>query len=76
MKAKEQGDKDKVDPNPNPPKSDRPNHNSPPITRTQYPSNNSARANTAQVQEDDNSDTSDKDHERKIYASLQKFCNE
>ena len=60
-KAKEQGDKDKMDTNPNPPKPDRPNHNLPPITRTQYPSNNTARANTAQTQEDENSDSSDKD---------------
>ena len=75
-KAKEQRDKDKFDTNPNPPKSDRPNHNSPSITRTQYPSNNNARANTAQIKEDDNSGSSDKDDERKIYGSLQKFCNE
>ena len=65
-----------MDTNPNPPKHDRPNHNSPPITRTQYPFNNTARANTAQVQEDKNSDSSDKEDERKVYASLQKFCNE
>ena len=51
-KAREQGDKENLDTNPNPPKPDRPNHNSPPITRTQYPSNNTARANTAQIQED------------------------
>ena len=42
--ALEQGDKDKTEPNPNPPKVDRANHNSPPITRTQYPPNNTARA--------------------------------
>ena len=65
-----------MDSNPNPPKPDRPNHNSPPNTRTQYPSNNTARANTAQVQEDENSDSSDKEDKRKVYASLQKFCNE
>ena len=37
-KAKEQSDKDQVDTNLNPHKSDRPNHNSPPITssRTVY----------------------------------------
>ena len=35
-----------------------------------------ARANTAQIQEDYNSESSDKDDERKVYASLQKFCNE
>ena len=62
-KAKEQGDKDKVDTNLNPPKSNRPNHISPRITRTQYPSNNTARANTAQIHEDENSDSSDKDDE-------------
>ena len=63
-KAKEQGDKEKVDTNPNQPKPDRPYHNSPPITRTQYPSNKTARAN---------SESSDKDEERKVCASLQKF---
>ena len=75
-KVKEQGNKDKVDTNLNPPKPNRPSHNSPPITRTQYPSNNTARANTAQIQEDENSESSHKDEERKVYASLQKFCND
>ena len=28
------------------------------------------------IQEDENNDSSDKEDERKVYASLQKFCNE
>ena len=74
-KALEQGDKDKTEPNPNPPKVDRANHNSPPITRTQYPPNNTTRANTAQAKEEDDESTDDEE-ERKVYASLQRFCND
>ena len=46
------------------------------IPPNQYISNNTARANTAQVQEKDDNESSEKEDKRKVYPSLQKFCNE
>ena len=55
----------------------RPNHNTPPITRAQYP-NKHATANAILLQgiEDTGSNDEDGDNQRRIMSSLQAFCTD
>ena len=55
----------------------RPNHNTSPVTRAQYPNRN-ATANAVLIQETENTELTDEDdeHQRRIMSSLQYFCTD